>query len=201
MNTETTTLDLTPFLSTSASRYAFDKPFVVKGWRYFTDGRVCVRVPAPDEPDTDAPDTMKTANEVFPDPMPTDWHPWPQDGFIEGDTQCLTCDARGRINTRKCDECDGDGDVTCHACGHDHECDGCHGEGYTGGKRCPSCGGKCNVRGKIKQKIGGVSFGYVYARKILALPNPQYSPSSVKPARALAFKFDGGEGMLMCMND
>jgi hypothetical protein len=200
MNTATTTLDLTPFLATGESRYSLTSPFVRLGHRYFTDGRVCVRVPAPGETDADVHDAFKSANEVFPVSDPGDWKPWPDDGWVDGEIQCLACKGIGLVNTRKCITCDGTGETTCDYCHKSDECEDCWGDGYTGGTKCKACGGKCWVSGREKQLIGGVPFNAEFVQKILALPNVQYSPSSVQKSKPIAFKFDGGEGMLMPLN-
>ena len=45
-------IDLTRFCDIEDSRYALDTPWVHDGWRYATDGTICVRVPAGEEPDS-----------------------------------------------------------------------------------------------------------------------------------------------------
>jgi len=45
-------VDLTVFCDPTNGRYDLSTPWVYKGWRYATDGRICVREPAPGEPDT-----------------------------------------------------------------------------------------------------------------------------------------------------
>jgi hypothetical protein len=200
MEATTQQLDLTQFLAKEDGEYTISRPHVIDGWRYFTDGRVCVRVRDESAPNT-TDGSFPPSDKIFPTKTLTDWQPWPTDSFIEAEGDCLVCEGRGRVGTTTCATCKGNQEVVCEACGHEHECDDCNGLGYGGGTTCRSCRGKQRVTRPVRQTIAGVSFNYEYVAKILSLPNPQYSRSSVRPGKALAFRFDGGEGVLMPLSN
>lgn len=69
-----------------------DRPFVRRGWKYATDGAICIRMPAPNEPDTTAriPDVVPTLFLVWPD----EWGPWPSIEQLVL-TTCQECEGTG----------------------------------------------------------------------------------------------------------
>lgn len=65
-------------------RYATSDPFVRAGFTYATDGRVCVRVPAPGEPDTLAGDRTFPGGAGLGLPWPAETPsllPWPAPNY------------------------------------------------------------------------------------------------------------------------
>lgn len=122
---------LKPFTDPDACRYGLQHQWIENGWRMATDGRVAVRIK------TGEPDFKPTDDEGRPLKFPNmesifkQWesHFESQLAFNPMEQQqCGVCDTTGRMS-RICEECDGDGRVTCHTCEHEHECDNCDGTG------------------------------------------------------------------------
>lgn len=100
-------MNLAPFClrSVAPANLSMNKPFVKDGWRYATNGRILVRVPAPGEPDS------KGGN--FPDgssfftPKDFKWYPWPQATLEVFPTACFLCgnDLVGEIDEMQCPIC------------------------------------------------------------------------------------------------
>ena len=74
-----------------------------------------------------------------------------------GYVTCKACRGTGVHHRKKedCDECFGDGTITCDKCDGEGTCSKCEGEGYV---TCRACGGygncgKCNGKGKVKCKM------------------------------------------------
>lgn len=99
-----TTTNLDVFCDEPGGRYQIDKPFVVRGWQYATDGRIMVRIPANGDPDVDFSKRRvpRKPEECLPElPEGVRWIKFP--------------------NVRECVMCDGHGsvDVQCPHCGQD----------------------------------------------------------------------------------
>lgn len=147
-----------------------ERPFVWKGWKYATDGRVLVRVPAPGEPDSSESDGGKVPKgiEDLIKPVDGDWMPWPEVEPCEscrgdGMTACPGCE---------CGHCDGDKDIECTDC-HSH---------------------------RTGLDIAGIRVARHFAGLIADLPGVEYSTDVRYPQRhgMVQFRFDGGgEGAVM----
>lgn len=150
----------------------FEKPFVWKGWRYGTNGRVLVKIPALVEPDCTETDAdggrvPKSLETTLP-PVSGEWSAWP------------TVDP--------CDMCDGIGYVQCDGC----ECGFCEGEGDV---ECEDCH---RYEGGVQ--IAGVRIARHYAAQIATLPGVEYlnDPQKCGTGQMVRFRFaDGGEGGVM----
>ena len=169
MNT-TTEIDLKPFCHTDVKRYAMDKPFVIDGWEYATDGRICVRIPADGEPNALEPKDGKKRPtkpwEIFAE-VPADavWRKWPKV------SKCVNCNGTGNVDGCagcKCGRCPGDADSGC----------------------------TCRNPGTFERRFGKVELSRHYAALVATLPNVRYVPQPNSDA-PLAFCFDGGEGRVM----
>lgn len=181
MNT-TTQIDLTPFCDPDGEYLA--TPWVKDGWRYATDGRVCVRVLADGEPNE--PPLLKRAlpsvAQMF-SAVDGEWLIWP------AIPPCNLCHGKSAALVN-CSNCRGSGRCECADCGCQHECAECDGDGqseqtcecHSDESRDILCGAAW-VRGYLAERIG-------------ALPHVSYLPQtdSGKPVR---FRFDGGDGLVM----
>lgn len=179
----TTQIDLQKFCERDETpRYDINQPWVEGGWRYATDGRVLVRVPAPDEPDSPRPVNNKKrprAFEILQPAVDGDWEPWPA---ID---RCSTCGSDRRM--MPCDNCHGNGMCICDDCECEHKCGQCQG---TGEEECMTCMGSHGV----DHMFGQSKLAHRYAYMISKLPNAVYLPTEDKDAALIRFKFDGGEG-------
>lgn len=178
-------IDLTPFCDPdTSSRYALDQPWVVDGWRYATDGKVLVRVPATGEPDTPPhPEGKRRPGKVHEIVPPVDgkWLPWPEIA------SCEKCEGSLKI---ECESCCGDGQCENCKCGQCHNCGKCDGIGKV------DCD-LCDTNSSFKPHFGDAILALKYAYLISNLPNVVYLPA--KHEAAIRFKFDGGEGAAMSM--
>ena len=161
----TTTINLQRFCDPDENgRYALNEPWVVNGWRYATDGRVIVRVPAEGEQDSPLPDGKrrpKNPGEILR-PVNGEWLTWPNV------SQCYHCEGTGT------DDCPG---CPCGACS-------CLGE-----IECTHC----RAKGTFRTLFGKAELSQHYAYLISKLPGVMYLPQT-DPEGVVRFKFDGGEG-------
>jgi len=211
----TDTIDLQPFCASEETYWLLDRPFVFNGWRYACDGRICVRVPAPGEPDDEWPAPgepddewdgglpKKVFSSMFHSVSAT--APWPTDGEVRGECECGDCDGEGKvgIESNTCRNCGGEGECLC--CGR--ECEKCDGEGAieSGGHDCPACSGMGRVEGLLHRVVGVHCIAGKYDALIRALQNVRYEVGAkinvgddlaTIHAKPLAFVFDGGEGVM-----
>ena len=171
-----------PFCEKEPCRYGINEPFVVGGFRYATDGKLAVRVPADGEPDADYKIKLpRKIGELFK-PAAVEWLLWPA---VE---VCGNCNGSGVV-LGDCDMCSGTGDHEC-SCGDKHECGYCEGDG----KVDDLCDCRRAVGGSVK--CGASEISMYYSRKISQLPRASYQPTAT-PATPVHFKFDGGEGVVM----
>lgn len=126
-----------------ACRHGLSMPFVQGRWLYATDGRICVRMPAPEpwpfEPAGRIPKdldgnifrTLACQPEGVEFPMP------------EGD--CSTCNGSKHLEVRPCPDCEGEGSIECDCdrphCDNTYECEDCKGSGSLGPGPCLDCDG------------------------------------------------------------
>lgn len=189
-------IDLQPFCAKEDWLSARAAPFVAGGWRYACDGIICVRMPAPGEPDDPIPWRTTIADLFHPIGATP---PWPTGGEVRGECDCDDCDGEGKVGIEsKCPKCYGDGE--CSHCGR--ECENCDGEGMieSGGRDCPACGGKGRVEGLLHRVIGVHCIAGKYDALIRTLPNVRYEVGAKDCAKPLAFVFDGGQGVIAHMN-
>lgn len=162
-------IDLQPFCSINECRMGIMTPFAFNGWKYATDGRVCVRVKTDEPDDSGEPHKRPDASKLFA-------------GFNVEGLQPFDIPPPKGLATNRCRYCNGNGVRTCDL-GHDHDCDECDGTGEV--EEWPS------------QDIGACRFSERYLSKIITLPGLKFYPTSAEnPA---LFTFDGGEGTLAQM--
>lgn len=123
-------------------RYSVGLPFVRGEWVYATDGCIVVRTRATPEvvallPPGDR--RVPEAEAIFDNA--TEYAPEPVEFAVEQPAKCGTCDGKRRLPERECDECDGEGEMTCLHCGYAHACPDCGGKGVLPAGRCRDCSG------------------------------------------------------------
>lgn len=192
--TETASIDLTPFLG-DGTIYRFAKPFIRSGWKYATDGRICVRVPTT-EPDTE--NGINGATTIFPAVL-DGWtkYPEPPDYVIGQNADCPKCNAKGVTGGSKCEACDGSSECQC-MCGDEHECNHCNGTGIVNGNWCRHCNGLRRGAFPAYTVLAGRAVSFKYSEKIRVLPAVEYADVNDATGKLpLAFRFTGGDGVVM----
>jgi hypothetical protein len=169
-----TEIDLQAFCDAASTRYA--APFVQGGWRYATDDRILVAVPALGEPDT----THNAKGEAIRTPklgpimegfeQVEHWHPLPPR------SECHECDLGGYVT---CERCRGTGFHICPTCYHEGECGYC--DDGQGACTCYSTFGDQHVATWLVQKMR-------------TLPGVEWGSTG---PQCIFFRFDGGRGRVM----
>ena len=197
-------IDLGPFCYPEQhyGRYDMAKPFVQGAvesaglFRYATDARVCVRVPATKDEiaDADQSEAPPASRLHWPTADVAGWKPWPAANYLDWDeADCPDCEGKGGENPQPCDQCEGDG----YTFGRD--CKACCGLGETG-RDCKTCKGRGMGRFPGLLKLGGLVIDRKYDQRIRRnLTNLEYRPSAdeLKP---IQFCFAGGTGLVMGVN-
>lgn len=196
-------IDLQPFCDTEDEFFTISKPFVRKGHRYATDSRIIVRVPCEET------DTPIEKNARYPKCEALFDNHFPAAGFKPlGDSisatqphpdkymrPCACC------RDVPCFKCLGSKTMECYACGQDCDCEYCDGCGKAFEKH-PDCT-VCDENGEVPvmiYRIGDAWFHGDFIDKIRALPSVLVAQCGDGNSKMLAFRFDGGQGLLMCMN-
>lgn len=205
----TSTLDLSVFLADEPTRrYDMTVPHVIDRWQYYTNGKICVRVPC------GLPDTDKEKRPGFDGIMPMFDFSDTKTVHFEAPTtkSCKRCKGLGSVRQLECSDCDGTGIVTTfsdYGIEYENECRHCGETGYLecpdeSAKICPSCHGTKHSNDESVD-IDGYPFDPVLVQLVLNL-NPtetnllekaRDTPYSQDRYAILGFKFDGGEGVLM----
>ena len=162
------------------------RPFSIDAWTYATNGHVLVRVTRRDDvaENPNAPNPSRLCETVK---RPRRYKPLPEielsEPFeFEKELECLwlkcgSCRGRGKIHD--CPDC---------RC----ECPKCSGTG-----QCPTCNGtgKYTVKDFKRTRIGSVPYQSKFLSWLQSLPDLEIGPPHRKDP--LAFRFHGGEGLLM----
>jgi len=190
------TIDMDKFCGTASSFYLFDRPFVINGYKYATDGSIAIRVPT-DEPDTKA-DTPFPPVDNLPWPIQDGGDDWPDINRLPGSVTCEACDGEGEHDVETCSFCE-DGIVECSKCGAHSECEVCCGCDVIT-EPCTHCDdGK--ITGPYRQDIYSNIIESKYDDLIRTLPNPKYFGISSPKGGMLKFTFDGGAGIVIAKQD
>lgn len=163
-------IDLQQFCSKDEERYYLLKPFSMGEWTYATNGHICVRVPR--LPDIAESDKAPKAQTLFKERPEGYQKPNFPDLPELSDMDCPACDGRG--TEHDCDDCQ---------CG----CDACDDTGQV------------TTDYKVGVGVSGIPFALHYIRMIAGLPGLEIAKVIV-PKEPMAFRFDGGEGILMPLN-
>lgn len=195
MSEAKTTIDLQPFCAKERSRYSIEIPFVQGGFRYATNSRIIVRVPADGEPDTVVDDFKFPDAGILPWRPAGELRPWPAAAYIRKVMDCHECDGAGVINQQKCSHCGGNGE--CPDCGGEGRCVECNGSGYSGGQICSACDGAKETEQDFATPIDSRHVRASNDKLIRALPNVCWvATGTPSPTSPIYFTFDGGEGMV-----
>ena len=118
---------LQSFCSTNDMRLPLQKPNLLEGFIYATDGHILIRVPAIQaegtvENNPDYPNAEKVIQGII------------DNCYIEFDfSKKFDCEFEPLyekvLKKEECEQCDGDGNCTCDECGTQHECGECDGTG------------------------------------------------------------------------
>lgn len=178
----------------------FRQPFVRNGFRYATDGRTLICLPASGEPDTEnseglyIPDfraVLAPAESLTFAPWPADWESL-ETKEIEGKSvKCPDCHGE----TKECMRCRGFGQIECGECEQDYDCPDCKGKGCVG-EKCTKCGNRGTVTklGRALRLAVGIWVDERYLRRLVSLPNLRWTGVVNRP---VFFRFDGGEAAVM----
>lgn len=175
-------IDLTPFCDPDGTRYSLDRPWILGGWRYATDGRICIRIKtnSPDNvewkrgscrdwyvrtDDRDEPRVPDVSGIGWKHFLIDDWQPWPDANYVDGNVPC------------EADGCDVDYDPSA----------------------CQACEGKGTVTGPAYQQMGQAWIAVKYDKLIRQLSGAEWSFGGVdhENETPVLFRFDGGEGIIM----
>lgn len=171
-------LNLQPFCvePDSYRAHTLGKPFSRGDFTYATNGQIIIRVPRRDE--VPPSDVAPTAEQLFAGAR--------SDGFRPLRSVVLPPPKRGTVD---CADCDGRGkEHDCPDC--ECECTTCHGTG-----RVPHSSADA-----ISLNIGKGMITYQNAAHLLSLPNVMVTEPTGAPGETVAFRFGGGDGLLILMN-
>lgn len=166
-------IDLQKFCGREHERAYLQKPWSRGEWTYATNGKLMVRIPRrPDVPAADEQNpAAEKAEQLFVESNPWECSPAPKIKLPEpSDDECEECDGRGTAHD--CPTCQ----CPCSFC--------------IGGQRRPYHG--------VYVSIGEVDFKADDIALIVDLP-ALYLSNSLSREHPMAFRFNGGEGLLMPM--
>jgi len=191
-------------------RYNVSAPFLQANqderlFAYSTDCKIAIRV--------DARDDLKGNDDVRRPPACkldwdydslSGWKPWPKaDHLVRKESKCLKCRGYGTADGKpapNCPKCDGDGCRKCKYAGDDvafRVCSVCGGDGYGTFPALQAVGGEF-VAVEYDLKIRTHLRDVEYVVKPFTRKN--WDRSQDKQMTAIAFRFDGGRGLVMPMN-
>lgn len=188
-------IDMQKFCATEVDsrRYVIEKPFVISGWKYATDGRVAIRVPT-----TEAESNwtaIPKADRLFRDTWnfgDSERALWPQHDGSRSDEDCVFCSGTGKeIEDCPCAGGARDEDGNCKVCHNTWE--------VVTDRTCAYCDG--HGKAFVDPIICGAKIFARYARLIGSLPGVQLFNNcsrAPKDKHAVPFVFDGGgQGLIM----
>ena len=185
---------LTAFCAEDNTRYAITQPWVKGGYRYYTDGRIVVRVPTADA-DYEGELSFPPGEEVFAPHdfnAVTDWRPWPTEEPPTEMEKCRNCKGTGK---KICDTCDGDGTTECPECGSFIDCPD---SGGTASKvACAECRGAGAIRRPAAVTIGKRHVAGRFVVKVRDNCEEAQWSDSGEANECMLFRFKGGQGLLM----
>ncbi len=173
--------------------YRFDLPFAQGGFLFATDSRVLIRVPTSRRDDLPPADVGQRQREfppvakVWNDYASTEgeWRPWPEQQWLIDPAE--TC---GTLEGEECVNCEGAG------------CTACVGTGYESpAKTCRVCRG---TGFWMAQRVAGRTVAAKFDWKLRqCLPSPlEFLDDGLGDGKnPVRFRFNGGEGLLMPLED
>lgn len=167
-------MDLQDFCSVDETRMSICTPFVFNGWKYATDGRICVRIQTNEPDDSNEPYKRPDASALFK-------------GFNVDGLESFEIPKLDGVKIIECERCGGTGEQTCDM-GHNHECPNCDGDGHY--EEWP------------KHEIAKFIFSEQFLSKMALLSGIKFYPTAAnwdkdKIAKPALFTFGNGQGLLM----
>jgi hypothetical protein len=96
-------------------RVGFCEPYILDGWRYYANGRIFARIPAPGEPNTDRLGLPDEPPRYFPAALRwkvADFLPWPAAAYAHKRLPCYWCNQGiRREDLGACPTCGDDGEL------------------------------------------------------------------------------------------
>lgn len=198
------TIDLQRFCAVDDIRAYLRAPWHFDGWVYATNGHICVRVRYTGQAGVlDATSKHPKAHDLFAKWLSDGAAFQPMPELPEGH-ECRHCHGKGLFPAKPCEDCGGQG--TFVHCGNEYDCKSCdrhlieegwivvdEDEQAKDWKCCNHCWG----RGLQMQRhdLGDATFELAYLLWLAGLPGLEYRTNG--PASVAAFRFDGGEAILM----
>lgn len=174
----------------NSSGYRMDQPFEQEDWLYATNGHICLRV-RPETADTKLGEERlpPAAGLHWPDDQAR-WRKMPEPIVFLAHGYCHACDGHAHEgNLQECPKCEGWG------------CKACFGMGSTGDRPCPQCGGKPLGNWPCLARIEEQYYQVHLIDKVRSLGDLEISqntrPFIPDHGYPLAFRFEGGTGLLM----
>lgn len=196
--------DLMPFCAAKTDRHraALWEPWSEGEYTFATDAKVIIKVPRLAEVPERADAPKRVEEELFAKRPPrSPWFMMPELPPVEMQT-CTRCKGTA-IAYLPCEKCEGEGQETCEACGHDHDCPACKGDGEVKDnsatpKACPHCTSGQHPKEQFAM-CGENKYNTIFLRRIAQLPSVVFSETQNSPTEfgPLAFRFNEGEGRLM----
>lgn len=187
-------MNLTDFCA--PNRFRLAAPWREGNYVYATTGQIMIEVAAADYPEITAEGEIDPA-DAFADMWPTGAVPWQPMPPVGPQTmqECPDCEGKG-FESKDCPTCDGRGYCECSKCGDEHDCGECDGEGEVlSDVKCAACDGQGERFLPADQRLCGSLYAGEYCALLAGLPNAHIAPS--RDGNGLAFRFDGGRGLLM----
>lgn len=192
----------------SKEPHPLSEPWTCNGKTYSCDGHMIIRVDALAEVTRGLPEILEKSDGF----KKLQWIQPGQDltQFPLYEPQkkekCRTCKGSGKAAT--CPECDGDGCIEFDSGYHNYtwDCRTCDGEGVVATiaeskSICPNCMGSCEkpVDPFEYVDVGDVRLAKALLDKIKDLPGVCLGKTVGVENKQVPFIFDGGDGVLMCM--
>ena len=178
-------MDISKFCGTTHAGYNTEEPFVVNGYKYATNGWICVRIP------TDEPPKPLAGRERYLSVESIFTEPCEESEFflLERDPETksvpTSCDCE-----IECPQCKGEGSQECPECYSTVACDQCDGDGLVFDPQCPDCQGS----GKAVMIYRRLGLGWIPQWHFDLLLTLDISSIWIAQANTIRFRFPGGEG-------
>lgn len=201
-----TPIDLQPFCAEDFPRWDISKPFVQydgnQPYTFATNARIALRLPGVETPTGDPDRKIPPANRLpWQDREAPGWHPWPKQNLLLADeTTCPDCKGAEKV---------------CQICGEPYDpdriCACILSDYYTNRIACPTCKGMGRGVFPGVQRVGGLFVCQTFDKKVRLLPGLEFKTGQMtfttmddgRPKRlpAVALRFDGGDGILMPLDE
>jgi len=184
----------------------FMNSIIYGGYKYATDSKIIIRVPAPESKDIPRPDKCYDLDELF---KKANFNsalcttPLSIAEIKVEKVKCPDCEGTKFIyeeEQEECSNCQGTGNCTCGDCNDEHSCGKCDGVGYKMAEKakmiCPDCFGEGTVERRDTVKLESLMISADHYEKLLTLENVKFHETEqFQPTMFIA---DGGvEGLVV----